>query len=86
MRVKVLQLPFVIKISVLSIFEWPFSTGFTVFKEQRTDEPKSMVDTNNVYQDQTDRAWRFIRVLPFKLSKHIIIGKVLMPLRSHSQQ
>ena len=25
-----IQLPFVIKISVLSIFEWPFHTGFTV--------------------------------------------------------
>ena len=26
------KLPFVIKIFVLSIFEWPFYTGFTVFK------------------------------------------------------
>ena len=25
------KLPFVIKISALSIFEWPFYTGFTVF-------------------------------------------------------
>ena len=26
-----IELPFVIKIFVLSIFEWPFYTGFTVF-------------------------------------------------------
>ena len=26
-----IKLPFVIKIFVLSIFEWPFYTGFTVF-------------------------------------------------------
>ena len=26
------KLPFVIKIFVLSIFEWPFYTGFTVFR------------------------------------------------------
>ena len=26
-----IMLPFVIKIFVLSIFEWPFNTGFTVF-------------------------------------------------------
>ena len=25
------KLPFVIKIFVLSVFEWPFYTGFTVF-------------------------------------------------------
>ena len=28
------QLPIVIKISVLSIFEWPFYTGFTVIYKQ----------------------------------------------------
>ena len=27
----IIMLPFVIKILVLSIFEWPFYTGFTVF-------------------------------------------------------
>ena len=27
-----IKLPFVIKIFVLSIFEWPFKTGFTVFR------------------------------------------------------
>ena len=26
-----IKLPFVIKIFVLSIFEWPFNTGFTVY-------------------------------------------------------
>ena len=29
-----IKLPFAIKIFVLSIFEWPFYTGFTVFNEQ----------------------------------------------------
>ena len=29
---KVIKLPFVIKIFVLSIFEWPLKTGFTVNK------------------------------------------------------
>ena len=29
-----IKLPFVIKIFVLSIFEWPFYTGFTVFLSQ----------------------------------------------------
>ena len=27
-----IKLPFVIKIFVLSIFEWPFNTGFTVYQ------------------------------------------------------
>ena len=26
-----IQLPFIIKICLLSIFEWPFKTGFTVY-------------------------------------------------------
>ena len=30
-----MKLPFVIKIFVLSIFEWPFYTGFTVHDEHR---------------------------------------------------
>ena len=29
-----IELPFVIKIFVLSIYEWPFYTGFTVCVEQ----------------------------------------------------
>ena len=29
-----IKLPFVIKIFVLSIFEWPFYTGFTVLTKQ----------------------------------------------------
>ena len=32
--------PFVIKISVLSIFEWPFYTGFTVFMYIKSTHPK----------------------------------------------
>ena len=31
-----IKVPFVIKIFVLSIFEWPFYTGFTVFKMKWT--------------------------------------------------
>ena len=31
MRLTFNKLPFIIKIFVLSIFEWPFYTGFTVF-------------------------------------------------------
>ena len=31
-----IKLPFVIKIFVLSIFEWPFYTGFTVFINENT--------------------------------------------------
>ena len=29
-----IKLPFVIKIYVLSIFEWPFYTGFAVYESQ----------------------------------------------------
>ena len=35
-----IKLPFVIKTFVLSIFEWPFYTGFTVFK---LDKIKKMI-------------------------------------------
>ena len=31
--------PFVIKIFVLSIFEWPFYTGFTVFANDKSLDP-----------------------------------------------
>ena len=30
-----IKLPFVIKIFILSIFEWPFYTGFTVLDQDR---------------------------------------------------
>ena len=33
-----IKLPFVIKIFVLCIFEWPFYTGFTVLLEDRMDK------------------------------------------------
>ena len=35
------KLPFVIKIFVLSIFEWPFYTGFTVHHKARTEDKTS---------------------------------------------
>ena len=34
-----IKLPFVIKIIVLSIFEWPFYTGFTVFSRSILKQP-----------------------------------------------
>ena len=35
-----IKLPFVIKIFVLSVFEWPFYTGFTVIQEEwRSQRP-----------------------------------------------
>ena len=35
-----IKLPFVIKIFVLSIFEWPFYTGFTVYQNTYTGSQK----------------------------------------------
>ena len=32
-----IKVPFVIKIFLLSIFEWPFNTGFTVFHQKSAD-------------------------------------------------
>ena len=34
--------PVVIKTVVLSIFEWPFYTGFTVFSESKTEDPNQI--------------------------------------------
>ena len=39
-----IKLPFVIKIFVLSIFEWPLKTGFTV---------DSIMESNTINPDQT---------------------------------
>ena len=33
-----IKLPFVIKIFVLSIFEWPFYTGFTIYPQKNYTE------------------------------------------------
>ena len=38
-----IKLPFVIKIFVLSIFEWPFYTGFTVHKIFSMTRIKSLI-------------------------------------------
>ena len=35
-----IKLPFVIKIFVLSIFEWPFYTGFTVYEVEKSNVDK----------------------------------------------
>ena len=43
-----IKLPFVTKISVLSIFEWPFKTGFTVSHFVRND-PECSVLYKNVF-------------------------------------
>ena len=40
-----IKLPFVIKIFVLSIFEWPLKTGFTV--------PTTILSLNNDSHDKT---------------------------------
>ena len=36
-----IKLPFVIKIFVMSIFEWPFYTGFTVIEKKSTEDKKA---------------------------------------------
>ena len=38
------KLPIVIKIFALSIFEWPFYTGFTVPQSYTADQPNSVCD------------------------------------------
>ena len=43
-----LKLPFVIKIFVLSIFEWPFYTGFTVFESFKSVSGTSSVHSYSV--------------------------------------
>ena len=46
------KLPFVIKIFVLSIFEWPLKTGFTVFISQHQNNMSwhTCVEQNTVAQ------------------------------------
>ena len=43
-----LKLPFVIKIFVLSIFEWPFYTGFTVFESFKSVSGTASVHSYSV--------------------------------------
>ena len=38
-----IKLPFVIKIFILSIFEWPLKTGFTVLFQNYYEEPAGSV-------------------------------------------
>ena len=40
-----LKLPFVIKIFVLSIFEWPFYTGFTVYANREVSDRTAVNDS-----------------------------------------
>ena len=42
-----IKLPFVIKIFVLSIFEWPFYTGFTVYSNAQQNTLSMEADTIN---------------------------------------
>ena len=37
-----MKLPFVIKIFILSIFEWPFYTGFTVYTQNKQNHWKCL--------------------------------------------
>ena len=46
-----IKLPFVIKTSVLSIFEWPLNIGFTVYKEIK--------GVRGGWLDQNDLYWLF---------------------------
>ena len=59
-----IKLPFIIKIFVLSIFEWPFYTGFTVDEvSDQTMQPLALLDTS---------AWAFFRgTCPFGISAKI---------------
>ena len=41
-----IELPFVIKNFILSIFEWPFYTGFTVHIKQDGDEKRMPKESN----------------------------------------
>ena len=57
-----IKLPFVIKIFVLSIFEWPFHTGFTVFmfhfqvlQQKTTDSEED--GPLGMEEDEGNRPW-----------------------------
>ena len=47
-----IKLPFVIKIFVLSIFEWPFYTGFTVFCRELGRQMREERDKVKLLQEQ----------------------------------
>ena len=54
-----IKLPFVIKIFVLSIFEWPFKTGFTVSADQ-TEIMRKMACAFVIHMQQNqDSSWRY---------------------------
>ena len=46
-----IKLPFVIKTSVLSIFEWPFKTGFTVLLYIESVNISSLTDLSGLHQN-----------------------------------
>ena len=48
-----INLPFVIKIFVLSIFEWPFYTGFTVQSTLDTSTPRDWAKCVNLWDLST---------------------------------
>ena len=46
-----IKLPFVIKIFVLSIFEWPFYTGFTVYQSKKEGKYQESIQAPHLSQD-----------------------------------
>ena len=74
MNVIVLKIPFTIKIFILSIFEWPFCTGFTVF-------------TKLVHQGLMGELWPFAALCPIGLELVVQIHlpvPTFIPLTSQS--
>ena len=61
-----IKLPFVIKIFVLFIFEWPFYTGFTVYENEIS------YFSTKTYVDGTQKSCLIEMVLLFKHPKHVL--------------
>ena len=82
-----IELPFVIKTFVLSIFEWPFYTGFTVLislsSNKGTDETKQSLHYSHTNLDVAEdmdqnldlaMQWAFIGLKYHVLAKNVYRG------------